>query len=246
MVWKIWRAIRGARPERRLVEQEQPGARHERPPDGEHLLLAAGERPGRLPAALPEHREERENALEVGGHAGPVAAGVGADRQVLLDGEAREDLAALGREAHAAGDELPGRAGRRPVAPRGGSRRRPGGTRPATALRVDDLPAPLDPTSVTISLGPYLEGDVVHGADRPVPDGQGADLEVAGAAAGGRIRRRAARSSVRQEMRHGRRGGEAQQGPHRVERGPARGGACAPRARRGTGRGRGGAGWSGG
>src|SRR5919205_4366977 len=43
--------------ERRLVEEEQPGRRHERPRDRELLLLAARERGSRQAQALAEHRE---------------------------------------------------------------------------------------------------------------------------------------------------------------------------------------------
>ena len=44
--------------ERRLVEHEQSGPRHQRAADGAHLLLAAGERAGELAGALTQHREE--------------------------------------------------------------------------------------------------------------------------------------------------------------------------------------------
>ena len=43
--------------ERRLVEQEQARAAHERAAEREHLLLAARERPGALPATLDHPRE---------------------------------------------------------------------------------------------------------------------------------------------------------------------------------------------
>src|SRR6516165_4850040 len=44
--------------ERRLVEEQHARLRHERAADGEHLLLAAGERAGELVAALLQDREE--------------------------------------------------------------------------------------------------------------------------------------------------------------------------------------------
>src|SRR5262245_4813680 len=50
--------------ERGLVEQEQARPRHERAPDGHHLLLAAGERAGELPPTLAQDRERRVDALE--------------------------------------------------------------------------------------------------------------------------------------------------------------------------------------
>ena len=51
-------------PHRRLVEQQQLRPRHERAPDREHLLLAAGERSG-LCSCAPQPREQVEDALEV-------------------------------------------------------------------------------------------------------------------------------------------------------------------------------------
>ena len=51
----------------RLVQQEEPGVRHERAADREHLLLAPREGARHLGDALGEPREEREDALEVGG-----------------------------------------------------------------------------------------------------------------------------------------------------------------------------------
>src|SRR5207237_390766 len=44
-------------PERRLVEEDQPRSRHQRAADRQHLLLAAGEVTGDLPAPLAQPRE---------------------------------------------------------------------------------------------------------------------------------------------------------------------------------------------
>ncbi len=44
-------------PERRFVEQQQLGSGHQRPGDGQHLLLAARQGPGLLPASLGQARE---------------------------------------------------------------------------------------------------------------------------------------------------------------------------------------------
>ena len=49
----------------RLVQQQQPGSGHERPPDGQHLLLAAGQRATLLVQALAEPREQHEGLLHV-------------------------------------------------------------------------------------------------------------------------------------------------------------------------------------
>src|SRR3546814_6591756 len=49
----------------RLVEDQQARVGHEGAADGQHLLLAAGERAGDLSGALAEAREERRDALHV-------------------------------------------------------------------------------------------------------------------------------------------------------------------------------------
>src|SRR5206468_11066372 len=82
-------------PERRLVEQEQAWAQHERARDGQHLLFAAGERARDLPPSLAQDREVLVDALEV---VAPRALPprVGAEAQVLLHRQADEGAAALG------------------------------------------------------------------------------------------------------------------------------------------------------
>ena len=95
--------------ERGLVEQEQLRAGHERAPDGEHLLLAAGKRPRHLPGALAQDREELEDPLPCGGHGGPVALGHRPETEVVGDGEAREHAASLRGQREAALDDSLGR-----------------------------------------------------------------------------------------------------------------------------------------
>ena len=73
----------------------------------EHLLLAAGERPGLLAPALLEAGKEREAVREVVLE-GDVAAAVRAEDQVLLHAHAAEHLAPLGNERDAAADEVLG------------------------------------------------------------------------------------------------------------------------------------------
>ena len=55
----------GGEAERRLVEKEQARAEHQRPAEGEHLLLASRQRARGLAPALPEHREVAVDALHV-------------------------------------------------------------------------------------------------------------------------------------------------------------------------------------
>src|SRR5215218_5027848 len=85
---------------RRLVEDEELRVRHQGPADGEHLLLAAGELRAEMMIALLQPREQLVDALErPARRAG--AGGCGRD-EVLVHGERREHLPALGHEADAA------------------------------------------------------------------------------------------------------------------------------------------------
>jgi len=92
-------------PERRLVEQQQARAGDEcagdgdGDGDGEHLLLAAGQAPGLLPAALGQAWEDVVPAVDV--DLGPPAADVPADDEVLLDDEVAEGSAPLRHVRHA-------------------------------------------------------------------------------------------------------------------------------------------------
>src|SRR5207248_10966758 len=91
---------------RRLVEQHHLGLRHERAPDGEHLLLAAGERACILPLALAQPGEELVHAIEIAGGLPVEPEETGqpperAEKEVVLDGERAEYLAALRRVGEA-------------------------------------------------------------------------------------------------------------------------------------------------
>src|SRR5204862_326645 len=87
--------------EARLVEHEEPRARHEGAGDREHLPLAAREGPRALAGPLAEHGEERVDALEHLPPVGRLRVGERAERQVLADGQAAEEPPALGDEDHA-------------------------------------------------------------------------------------------------------------------------------------------------
>src|SRR5947207_432981 len=84
---------------RRLVDQEQRVAVQERARDRDHLLLAAGERPGPLLAALLELGEELvdEAVARLGGALG--------EAEVLGHGEPGKDVAVLGDVADPAPDD---------------------------------------------------------------------------------------------------------------------------------------------
>src|SRR6266478_2700518 len=85
----------GGQAERRLVEQEQAGARHERPRDRQHLLLAPRERARLLPAALGEDREIPVDLLVVLAEARLLPPRVGSEAEVLLDAQVHERAATL-------------------------------------------------------------------------------------------------------------------------------------------------------
>ncbi len=76
-----------------LVEEQEPRARHERSADGKHLLLAAGEVPGREPRPVLEVGKEAVHPVEVLCHL--AAAQMGAELQVLLDRHLPQDPAPL-------------------------------------------------------------------------------------------------------------------------------------------------------
>ena len=151
-------------PERGLVEEEQPRREHQRAGEGEHLLLAAGERARLLREPLAEKREPGEDALEVGGD-GAVAPRVRAEAEVLLDAQLDERAASLGDVR----DLLPRRRLRR--AP---DRRPVEEDLAAAADRAGDgaeggrLPGPVgaeDGDDLALADG---ERDAVEGGDRPV------------------------------------------------------------------------------
>src|SRR6185369_10945307 len=79
---------------------------HQRPTDGQHLLLAAGQRAGFLCLAFLQAREEAVHPLEVGLHLCLVLARERAHLEVLVDRHPAEDTAALGRLADPELDDL--------------------------------------------------------------------------------------------------------------------------------------------
>jgi hypothetical protein len=91
---------------RRLVEEQQLRLGHQRAADGEHLLLAAGQRAAfwvlRSAAAGTARRRGRVSL----GRSSLARALVGAHLEVLEHAHAGEDAAALGRLADAHLDDL--------------------------------------------------------------------------------------------------------------------------------------------
>ena len=85
-------------PERRLVHQDQRRPSHQRTCDGQHLLLAAGQAPGRICAALPERTEITEYALQVLSDRTPVTTSAGANQKIFFDGERAEYVPPFGHQ----------------------------------------------------------------------------------------------------------------------------------------------------
>ena len=80
---------------RRFVHQEQARVSHEGSTCGEHLLFSAGERPRHLVFALFQTGKDGEDPFQVFLHGGAVAAGVGAQVQVLGHRQAGENAASF-------------------------------------------------------------------------------------------------------------------------------------------------------
>ena len=134
-----------------LVEQQHAGVARERTRHRHHLLLAARQVVGRRAPALLDAREEGEDLLLVPVDAGVVAPLQAPELHVLGHRHAGEQAAALRHVGDAAARDL----GRRAAAPAPRRRARccrsAGGATPMIDLSSVDLPAPLRPSSATIS-----------------------------------------------------------------------------------------------
>ncbi len=97
-------------PERRLVEEKQARSQHQRAADREHLLLAAGQRAGLLLLPFLQARKVAVDHREIVRDAGAVAAGMGAETEILLGGELEESAAAIRHMGDAAACDLLGPA----------------------------------------------------------------------------------------------------------------------------------------
>ena len=81
--------------ERRLVEHEELRACHQRATDRQHLLLAAGERPGELFRTLFQTRKELIDARDVRWNTGAILPCVGPHHQIVEDDHSRKEASAL-------------------------------------------------------------------------------------------------------------------------------------------------------
>ena len=83
--------------ERGLVEQQQPGLRHQAARDRDHLLLAAGERPAELVGERPDIGKEVEHRVGLAADRGARGVAVrGAEHDVLAHAEAGKDAPPFG------------------------------------------------------------------------------------------------------------------------------------------------------
>ena len=87
--------------ERRLVEHDELGLAHQAAADRQHLLLAAGQRAGRLRAPLGEPREQRRARDRGSWRGGAGARQHGAHLEILVTRQGRKHLPAFGDLADA-------------------------------------------------------------------------------------------------------------------------------------------------
>ena len=125
----------GARPSDGSSSKSSAGATHQRPGDGQHLLLAAARGCRPAASAVPAAAGTSEPAVDVGADLGSVLADVGAGLQVLLDGQLGERAPTLRHVGDAEPHHLLGALADELLAAR--SRRcpwcRPSGTSPASS-----------------------------------------------------------------------------------------------------------------
>ena len=155
-------------PEARLVEHQEPRLRHQRAADHQHLLLAAGERAGRLRRAL-------ASAAGTDRRRAPVAP----DRFLFLRASRRRAsgcpaCSCCGKISRPSGTCTRPRATRRSglsavmSSPSNRMRPRAAGTRPEMQFSVVVLPAPLAPSRQAISPCANAQADVLQRAHRAI------------------------------------------------------------------------------
>ena len=106
----------GGKSEGGLVEQQQPRRGHQRPPDGEHLLLAPGQQAGALVTAVVQDREQLVNPCPGPRLGDAILAAESADAEVLVHRQPGEHLPTLGDLHHARADDGRRRTAVQPLA----------------------------------------------------------------------------------------------------------------------------------
>src|SRR5215472_10617851 len=87
--------------ERGLVHEQQPWLGDQGSRDGQHLLLAPGQRAGELAPALAQAREQLEQMVDARAERGAVPARERPQLEIFVDAEGREELPAFGHPGHA-------------------------------------------------------------------------------------------------------------------------------------------------
>ena len=70
--------------QRRFIQQQQIGPTHQRPADGQHLLLTTGQSAATLAAPLLQARKQREYPLQIGFQPRLVGSGTSASPHCMM------------------------------------------------------------------------------------------------------------------------------------------------------------------
>src|SRR6267142_87842 len=163
-------------PGRRLVEQQQPGRRHEGAADGAHLLLAAGHAAGELAMALPKTRKQLVDDVELLAEFRPGRRREAAYSQIVFDRHAREQAAALRHVGDAELDD-PVRRRRRQIGALQADRARRGPDQPRDGAHERRLAGPVRADDTDRLAGLHVERDVEERLKRAVPGADRPELE---------------------------------------------------------------------
>ena len=156
-----------------LVEQQQLRSGGERPGQGEHLLLTAGQRPGQLLAAHGELGELLEGHVLDAAHRHPDLCG---HEEVLADAEVGEHSPTLGDGADSpAGSSVRGDRGDRVALEAHLAAAR--GERAGAHIEQRGLAAAIGPEERDHRSGRHLEAHAVHDLNRSVAGADVAELE---------------------------------------------------------------------
>ena len=138
---------------RGLVEEDDLRLRHERAPDGQHLLLAARHAARALRLALGQDREAACRRARGSRGSGRGRGQEGAHLEVVGHGERGEEAAALGHVGDAVGHDVVGRWPASSAPSKASVPARGSDAAPEITRRSVVLPAPLGPTTATASPG---------------------------------------------------------------------------------------------
>ena len=137
--------------ERELVDHEQTRPRHQAAADRAHLLFSSRERRRILPSTFAENRKHRVDLFEIAFEIDErLAAQVGAEEQVVANGQALEESPALGYVCDSRAQDFVRRGVRQVATCREYTRPLVGLISPEIARSSVDLPAPFDPTRQTM------------------------------------------------------------------------------------------------